>query len=127
MFLSFLHKILIRPQKWYIAAMRSGLEKELEFLAKEFGNVTHYKISDTHLYITVTLVCAPNEYIKSHPPTKTVVVEVSYSDKSKGYITVGFVEEDKKNELVYVNHGIPMTGKNSVARITSVYKKLSDL
>jgi len=107
--------------------MRAGLEKELEFLTKEFGNVTDYKISYTNFYITVTLACAPNDYLKSHPPAKTVVVEVSYSDKSKGYITVGFIEEDNKIQPLYVNHGIPMAGPSSVARITSVYNKLSKL
>jgi hypothetical protein len=105
----------------------AGLAKELEFLTKEFGTVSDYKISSTNLYVAVSLGCAPFEYLKTHPAVKTVVVEVSYKGKNTGYITVAFIEKEKQMLPILVNHGIPMNGPLSVARITSVYKKLSEL
>jgi hypothetical protein len=106
----------------------AGLEKELAFLDQEFGSVTQHRISYEYQYVGATLGCAPYEYLKTQlPSAKKVVVEVLYDGKKKGYIVVGIILREGKSFPITVDHGIPMKGPASAARIMNVYKKLTEL
>jgi len=104
-----------------------GLAKELKFLITEFGVVKEFKIPIFSASSTVILGCAPISYIKSHPIVKRIFIEVTYENKKKGYINVGFIKEDKILRPLLVEHGIPLNGIISTNRVANVYKKLANL
>ncbi|QIL91400.1 hypothetical protein GNX18_17635 [Microbulbifer sp. SH-1] len=106
----------------------AGLSKELKFLDDEFGAVTQYNVSNDHMYVAATLGCGSHDFLETNlGSAKVVVFGVTYNNKSPGYIVVKLISVNDKFLPITVDHGIPMDGLFSTARIMSVYKKLTEL
>lgn len=107
---------------------RIGLEKELQFFEKEFGEIENYWISKDYAYVGATIGCAPKDFLKrTVSQLENILIALSHRDGERGFIVVSILVRGGALLPVMLSHGIPMNGSVSVERIQNVYKKLGEI
>lgn len=103
-----------------------SISKTLEIFSEEFGALLIAEKVETNLYVTLLTACGTVDYWKSNPPIKQIVYETLHEGNREGYIVLSFSKIDDQIVLSWANHGLPMLGDASIARVKEVFQRIKN-
>jgi len=104
---------------------QTAIQKVLSIFDSELGGLHKFSVSSDNKYTAAMTACGTIDYWKKNQPSQKIIFETINSNNEQGFIALSFSKIGENYVLAFVYHGVPGVGVESVAKIKSIYQKMS--